>query len=295
MKKMLLVVNPYSGQKKAAKMLSEIIAIFNRADYAVRVYITAGPGDATSEVARLCNEVDLVVCCGGDGTFNETISGLLQAGSRTPVGYIPAGSTNDFASSLHLPGDLLEAAREIVEGQPVAYDAGMFGDRVFSYVASFGAFTRTSYTTPQSIKNALGHTAYVLEGIQELSQIRNEHIKMIVDGEVVEDDFLFGAICNSTSVGGILTLDPEVVDLQDNKLEILLVRAPRNLAELHECILALQSQKYNCAMLTFRSATHIRIFADPEMPWTLDGEREEGHSEVVVCPQHLAYRLMKRQ
>lgn len=295
MKKMLLVVNPYSGQKKAAKMLSEIIAIFNRADYAVRVYITAGPGDATSEVARLCNEVDLVVCCGGDGTFNETISGLLQAGSRTPVGYIPAGSTNDFASSLHLPGDLLEAAREIVEGQPVAYDAGMFGDRVFSYVASFGAFTRTSYATPQSIKNALGHTAYVLEGIQELSQIRNEHIKMIVDGEVVEDDFLFGAICNSTSVGGILTLDPEVVDLQDNKLEILLVRAPRNLAELHECILALQSQKYNCAMLTFRSATHIRIFADPEMPWTLDGEREEGHSEVVVCPQHLAYRLMKRQ
>ena len=148
---------------------------------------------------------------------------------------------------------------------------------------------------PQNIKNALGHTAYVLEGIQELSQIRKEHIKMIIDGEEVEDDFLFGAICNSTSVGGILTLDPEVVDLQDNKLEILLVRAPKNLAEIHECIVALNTQKYNCAMLTFRSATHIRIFADPEMPWTLDGEREEGHSEVVVTPQHLAYRLMKRQ
>lgn len=295
MKKMLLVVNPYSGQKKAAKMLADIIAIFNRTGYAVRVYITAGPGDATGEVERLCGEMDLVVCCGGDGTFNETISGLLQAESQTPVGYIPAGSTNDFASSLHLSTDLLEAAKEIVEGQPVAYDAGLFGGRVFSYVASFGAFTRTSYTTPQSIKNALGHTAYVLEGIQELSQIRNEHIKMIVDGEEVEDDFLFGAICNSTSVGGILTLDPEVVDLQDNKLEILLVRAPRNLAEIHECILAVQSQKYNCSMITFRSATHIRIFADPEMPWTLDGEREEGHSEVVVCPKHLAYRLMKRQ
>ncbi len=295
MKKMLLVVNPYSGQKKAAKMLSEIVAIFNRADYAVQVYITAGPGDATKEVERLCGEVDLIVCCGGDGTFNETISGLLQANSQTPVGYIPAGSTNDFASSLHLSTDLLEAAKEIVEGQPVPYDAGLFGGRVFSYVASFGAFTRTSYTTPQSIKNALGHTAYVLEGIQELSQIRNEHIKMIVDGEEVEDDFLFGAICNSTSVGGILTLDPEVVDLQDNKLEILLVRAPQNLAEIHECILAVQSQKYNCAMITFRSATHIQIFADPEMPWTLDGEREDGHSEVVVCPKHLAYRLMKRQ
>ena len=294
MKKMLLVVNPYSGQKKAGKMLAEIIALFNRADYAVQAYITAGPGDATGEVARLCDQVDLVVCCGGDGTFNETIAGLLQAGSNTPVGYIPAGSTNDFASSLHLPGDLLEAAKEIIECRPVAYDAGSFGGRIFSYVASFGAFTRASYATPQGIKNALGHTAYVLEGIQELSQIRKEHIRMIVDGEEVEDDFLFGAICNSTSVGGILTLDPEVVDLRDNKLEILLVRAPRNLAELHECILAVQSQKYNCAMLTFRSATHIRIFADPDMPWTLDGEREDGHSEVVVVPQHLAYRLMKK-
>ena len=294
MKKMLLVVNPYSGQKKAAKMLAEIIALFNRADYAVQTYITAGPGDAVREVSRLCDQVDLIVCCGGDGTFNETISGLLQAGSKTPVGYIPAGSTNDFASSLRLSGDLLEAAREIIEGQPVSYDAGSFGGRIFSYVASFGAFTRASYATPQSIKNALGHTAYVLEGIQELSQIRKEHIRMIIDGEEIEDDFLFGAICNSTSVGGILTLDPDVVDLQDNKLEILLVRAPQSIAELHECILAVQSQKYNCAMITFRSATHIQIFADPEMPWTLDGEREDGHGEVVVTPEHLAYRLVKR-
>ena len=295
MKNMLLVVNPYSGQKKAAKLLPEIIAMFNRADYAVQVYITAGPGDATGEVARVCGDVDRVVCCGGDGTFNETIAGLLQVNSNTPVGYIPAGSTNDFAASLHLSSDILEAAQDIILGHPVAYDAGLFGTRVFSYVASFGAFTRTSYTTPQNVKNALGHTAYVLEGIQELSQIRKEHIKMVIDGEEVEDDFLFGAICNSTSVGGILTLDPEVVDLRDNKLEILLVRAPRNLAEIHECILALNSQKYDCAMLTFRSATHIRIFADPEMPWTLDGEREEGHSEVVVTPKHLAYQLVKRE
>ena len=294
MKNMLLIVNPYSGQKKAVKLLAEIIAMFNRADYAVQVYMTAGPGDATEVVARVCETVDLVVCCGGDGTFNETIAGLLRADSKTPVGYIPAGSTNDFASSLRLSTDILEATQDIILGHPVAYDAGLFGGRVFSYVASFGAFTRTSYTTPQSIKNALGHTAYVLEGIQELSQIRKEHIRMIIDGEEIEDDFLFGAICNSTSVGGILTLDPQVVDLQDNKLEILLVRAPRNLSEIHECILALNSQKYNCAMVTFRSATHIRIFADPAMPWTLDGEREEGHSEVVVTPEHLAYRLVKR-
>ena len=295
MKKLLLIVNPYSGQKKAAKLLPEIIAMFNRADYTVQVYITAGPGDATVEAARVCRDVDLVVCCGGDGTFNETLAGILESGLNTPIGYIPAGSTNDFASSLKLSSDILEATQDIILGTPVAYDAGKFGERYFSYVASFGAFTRTSYATPQSIKNALGHTAYVLEGIQELSQIRKEHIKMIIDGEEVEDDFLFGAICNSTSVGGILTLDPKQVDMGDGLFEILLVRAPENLGEIHECIQALQSQKYNCAMLTFRSAQKVRIFADPEMPWTLDGEKEDGHETVEVENLHHAIRLMQKK
>lgn len=294
MKKMLFVMNPYSGQRRAAKVLTELITLFNRADYEVQVYMTAGPGDATKEVARVCKEKDLIVCCGGDGTFNETISGLLEVGCDTPVGYIPAGSTNDFANSLKLSTDILTAAEDIIAGEPVAYDAGKFGDRYFSYVASFGAFTKASYATPQSIKNALGHTAYVLEGIQELSQIRKEHIRMEIDGRVVEDDFLFGAICNSTSVGGVLTLDPDQVNLQDGLLEILLVRAPESLAEIHECILAVQSQKYNCAMITFCSAREIRIQADPEMPWTLDGEREDGHEEVEVVNQHLAFRLVKR-
>ena len=161
-------------------------------------------------------------------------------------------------------------------------------------MASFGAFTAVSYNTPQYIKNALGHTAYLLSSIQELSQIRKEHIRMEMDGEVVEDDFLFGAICNSTSVGGILTLDPSQVDMRDGLLEILLVRAPRNLAEISECLQALQNQEYNCAMITFRSAHHVTVYADPEMPWTLDGEREEGHTQVDVDNQHLAIRLMKR-
>ena len=295
MKKMLFVMNPFSGQKKANRVLTELLTMFNRADYEVQVHITAGPGDATREVARVCREKDLIVCCGGDGTFNETISGLMYAGCDTPVGYIPAGSTNDFAASLKLSTDILEAAQDIINGQPVAYDAGKFGDRYFSYVASFGAFTRASYATPQNIKNALGHTAYVLEGIQELSQIRKEHLRLELDGKrVVEDDFLFGAICNSTSVGGVLTLDPNQVDLQDGLLEILLIRAPQSLAEISECIQAVQSQKYNCEMITFCSAREIKIHADPEMPWTLDGERENGHSEVTVENQHLAFRLVKR-
>ena len=295
MKKMLFIVNPISGQKKAVKFLPEIISLFNRADYEVITYITGARGDATRMAALRGGDVDIVVCCGGDGTFNETISGLLQSGFHTPVGYIPSGSTNDFAASLKLATNPLKAAQDIIEGQPIAYDVGRFGSRYFSYVASFGAFTQTSYTTPQSIKNILGHTAYVLSGISELSQIRKEHVRMEIDGEVVEDDFLFGAISNSTSVGGVLTLDPKFVDMSDGLLEILLVRAPRNLSEITECIQAFQSQNYNnCAMVTFRSARSVRILSNPGMLWTLDGEREEGHFEVTAENVHHAIHLVKR-
>lgn len=295
MKKLLFIMNPFAGQKKANKALSDILLIFSQAGYEVITHMTTGQGDAVTAAQNRGKDVDLVVCCGGDGTLNETVTGLLRAGAKTPIGYIPAGTTNDFASSLNLSGNMLQAARDIVEGEPVPYDVGKFGDRYFSYVASFGAFTKSSYVVPQNIKNALGHTAYVLGGISEISQIRKEHIRMEIDGQVVEDDFLFGAICNSTSIGGILTLDPKQVDMGDGLFEILLVRAARNLEEIGECIRAVQSQKYNCEMITFRSARSVRIFADREMPWTLDGEREDGHEEVMAENLHHAIHLMQNR
>ena len=296
MKRMLFIMNPVSGQKRAAKVLPELIAVFNNAGYEVVTYMTTYQGDATRIARERAGDMDIVVCCGGDGTLNETITGMLRGGHTTPLGYIPAGSTNDFASSLKLSGNILQAAQDIVEGTPIAYDVGQFGDRYFSYVASFGAFTKSSYATPQSVKNALGHTAYVLGGISELSQIRKEHIRIETDGIIVEDDFLFGAISNSTSVGGILQLDPRVVDMRDGRFEILLVRAPRNLVEITECITAVQNQRYNdCAMITFLSASNVKVVADPEMPWTLDGEREDGHAEVEAKNLHHAIRLVKRE
>ena len=295
MKKMLFIVNPISGQKKAVKFLPEIISLFNRADYEVITYMTGARGDATRMAALRGSDVDIIVCCGGDGTFNETITGLLENNIQVPVGYIPSGSTNDFASSMKLSTNPLKAAQDIIEGSAFSYDVGKFGSRYFSYVASFGAFTQTSYTTPQGIKNILGHTAYVLSGISELSQIRKEHVRMEIDGEIVEDDFVFGAISNSTSVGGILTLDPSLVDMGDGLFEILLVRAPRNLLEITECLQALQTQDYNnCAMVTFRSARKVRILASSDMPWTLDGEREEGHLEVIAENIHHAIQLVKQ-
>lgn len=296
MKKLLFVMNPNAGIRRANRYLTEILTVFNRAGYDVQTYITAGPGDAEETTARCAGEMDMVVGCGGDGTFNEVVSGLMKSGADVPIGYIPAGSTNDFAASLKLSTVTVQAAKDIVEGVPVSYDVGRFGDRYFTYVASFGAFTKASYSTPQNVKNALGHTAYVLEGMQELSQIRNVHMRIEMDEGVVEDDFLFGAISNSTSVGGILTLDPNQVDMGDGRFEVLLVRAPRNLTEITECIQAVQSQRYNdCAMITFRSTHSIKVIADPELVWTLDGERADGAGGIDVVNLHHAIRLMKKE
>ena len=292
MKHLLLILNPVAGVKKASKNLPEIISVFNRANYDVHVYVTTRQGDASDAVKELGGQVDLIVCCGGDGTLNETISGVMQGGLRIPIGYIPAGSTNDFANSLGLSGDVVAAAKQIVAGVPRPYDTGKFNGRYFSYVASFGAFTKTSYTTPQSVKNALGHMAYLLEGIQEISKIKKVHLRMETDKEVLEEDYLFGAICNSTSVRGILTLNPVLVDLGDGKFEILLVRAPRSIQELHECVIALKNQTYDCGMLTFRSAGWIKISAAADMPWTLDGEKADGGENIIVENLHHSILLI---
>ena len=295
MKKMLFIMNPYAGMRKANRYLPDIISLFNRADYEVNIRMTAGTGDAAKFAESHALGMDLVVCCGGDGTLNETITGMIRAGSTAPIGYIPAGSTNDFASSLKLSTNILQAVQDILEGDPVPYDIGRFGDRYFSYVASFGAFTKSSYTTPQSVKNALGHTAYVLESISELSQIRKVHVRMEMEDQVVEDDFIFGCISNSTSIGAVLTLDPKQVDMADGLLEVFLVRAPRSLTEISECIQALQSQRYNdCAMITFGPARKIRVITEEDIPWTLDGEKFEGQREIEVENIHHAIRLMQR-
>ncbi len=295
MKKLLLIINPCSGKKKACRALADIVNVFNRGDYDVTVYATAARGDATEVVARRAPEFDLIVCAGGDGTFNEMISGLLEGGHKTPVGYLPAGSTNDFANSLHLSKNLTQAARDIVEGKPRKLDLGRFNDRYFSYVASFGAFTRASYATSQSVKNALGHLAYVLSGIKEIPSIRSRHLRFTLDdGRVLEDDYIFGAISNSTSVAGILTLSEDLVDMSDGVFELLLVRKPDNLLELNDCVLALTTQDYHTPLLTFTSASRVGIEAPENMDWTLDGEREPGRAHCTAENLHDAVTIITR-
>lgn len=295
MRKLLFLVNPNAGQRRVNKSLTDIIGIFNEGGYEVTVFLTNGPGSGTQIVQERAKDYDLVVCAGGDGTLNETVTGVLRAGAVCPVGYIPCGSTNDFASTLKLSTDVVQAAKDIMMGAPVEYDVGRWGDRYFVYIASFGAFTRVSYTTPQNLKNALGHLAYVLSGIQELPQIRNIPIRLELDGEALEGEYLFGAVSNSTSVGGLLTINPRLVDLRDGKFEVMLVRMVRDTAELAECVAALQNQTYDCAAITFRSVSRLTVHQSPELDWTLDGERAEGSETITIQNLHRAVRLVQKR
>ncbi len=292
MKRVLVIMNPNAGQKRGKRYLSDILEIFRKSEYVTTVMLTACRGDAVSLVKQHGKGMDLIVCIGGDGTFNEVVNGILEAELSVPIGYIPAGSTNDFANSLNLPKNMVKAAQKITEGTPRTIDVGRFGNRYFSYVASFGAFTKVSYATPQNVKNALGHLAYILEGVKDIPSIRPLHLRFETSSEVIEGDYLFGAISNSTSVGGILTLNPDVVDMNDGKFELLLIKTPSTLAELNDIIVALTTQNYDFPSITFVTASEMTVYASPDMDWTLDGEREEGKEKLTVCNLHSAIQLI---
>ena len=292
MKNMLLIVNPIAGTKKAARNLSKIQAIFREAGYDIITHLTRQQGDACHAVKAHGAQVELVVCCGGDGTLNETVSGIIQANLDLPIGYIPAGSTNDFANSLHLPHNILDAARKITQGTVHGYDLGLFGNRFFNYIASFGAFTGASYGCSQTAKNVLGHFAYILKAFQELPKIHKEHVRLEIDGQVIEGDYIFGAICNSTSVAGVVSLDPSLVDMQDGKFEVMLVRPPKNPLELAKCINGLLHQSVDSDMITFLSGSDLKVTANPKMTWSLDGERAEGRRTIRIQNLHRRLKLV---
>lgn len=293
MKKILLIVNPLSGKKRANRALTDIVEIFNRSGYDVTVYVTGGRFDATRVTRERAHEFDFLVCAGGDGTFNEVVTGLQLSGVHRPVGYIPSGTTNDFAGSLHLSRNIQQAAKDLIFGSPTRLDLGRFNDRYFSYIASFGVFTRTSYSTNQSLKNVLGHFAYLLSSIKEIATLRSYHMRFtLADGSVFEDDYIFGAVSNTTSVAGVLTLSPDLVDLSDGKFELLLVRVPRTPLELSDCVLALTTQDYNTPMLTLVSTTRVEIDCPEGVFWSLDGEEASGATHCVVENLHHAVELM---
>ena len=283
MKKLHLIINPNAGTRQGRRFLPDMISVFNRAGYLCTVYVTEKRGDAVDFTRGQAGDADLVVACGGDGTLNEVISGLQLGGHATPVGYIPCGSTNDFASGLGLPTQPLKAARAIISGNPHTLDVGLFGEgRYFSYTASFGAFTSVAWSTPQNVKNVLGHAAYILEGIRSLADIRPIHMKISADDQRYENDYIFAAICNSTSLGGVLKLEDSEVHMNDGLFEAMFIPFPPDLIVLNQILTALRTHHYDDPSLHFLRASRFTFEGAPEIKWTLDGEEADGAPVVGI-------------
>lgn len=271
-RKLLMIVNPRAGKSKSHGPLFDAAAALSQAGYLLSIHVTSAPGDAAETARREGGRYDLVVAVGGDGTLNEVVSGLVQLRRPPLLGYLPQGSTNDFAASLRISGDPAEAAAAIARNVPRLLDVGFWNRRSFLYVASFGAFTRSSYAAPQNAKNALGHFAYILEGMKDLSTLRPYHVRLTAGGEVLDGEYLFGAVCNSTSIGGLMKLNPERVVLDDGLFEMLLIPSPKTAADLQSLVHALLNQQYDSQGLVFRHVSSIHFETEEELPWSLDGE-----------------------
>ena len=267
LKPALLIINPVSGKRMVLRNVAQIIRVLMDAGYKVTTMITGKKGDGTAFAASFGRDYQLVCCTGGDGTLNEVIHGLATANIDVPLGYIPCGSTNDFAASHGLSTDIIEAAEHIASGYSTRYDIGCFGGRHFTYVAAFGAFSWLSYTTDQNMKNVLGHTAYILDAIKDLYKIKPLHMKVTADGVTHEDDYIFGAICNTTSVAGTITLPAAMVDTADGVFEVLLVKMPKTMLELDMIIRGLLSQDYSCPNIDLFQAKELDIENPPELEW----------------------------
>ena len=290
-KKMLFVFNPKAGKGKIKTNLLDIVDIFNKGGYEVIIYSTQKPRDAYEKAKEYESKVDLIVCSGGDGTLDEVVTGVMEVDSSVPIGYIPAGSTNDFANSLFMPKNMVEAAEGIMEEKLYHCDIGRFNNQSFTYIAAFGLFTDVAYQTDQDLKNILGHLAYLLEGVKRLFDIQSYHMKVTTEDEIFEDDFMYGMITNSRSVGGFKNLTGKNVDMNDGLFEVTLITTPKNPMDMQEIIAGLMSGKDNSDLIYTFKTSRIRIQSDEAVAWTLDGEYGGDHKEVEIRNLHRALNL----
>lgn len=290
MKKMLFIYNPTSGKGQIRNRLAGLMDTFTQAGWLVTAYPTQCRGDAARMARELGAEFDRVVCAGGDGTLSEAVSGMMELSAPPPLAFLPSGSTNDCAKNLRLPTKPTQAAKIAAEGEPWAMDVGMLNDRYFIYVAAFGAFTDVAYDTPQELKNAFGHLAYLLNGLGQLANLTPHHLRVEHDGQVTEDDFLYGMVCNTYSVAGVKALPSEQVVLDDGLFEVLLVRKNVKLADLAAALQAIAGNKPmdTPAVVTFQ-AGKVTITADEPIAWTTDGEYGGTYavSRLENCPRAL--------
>jgi len=288
---MMLVVNPVSGRGLSKLALGITISQFCSGGYIVTACFTGekSPEELAFEHAH---EHDIIVCVGGDGTLSGVVSGLLRAGVSIPVGYIPTGTANDIATTLTLSRYPQVAARTIIKGETRELDIGLFSGRYFTYIAAFGAFTGVAYSTPQSTKRSLGHFAYVLGGIADMSAIKAMPTIVECDGKVIRGDFIFGGVMNSTSVAGIMKLDTSLVDLSDGLFEVILVKQPLDMQSFLDIMSSLATQSYDGDNVLLYHASNVKFKFEEEVAWTVDGEDGGQHAEVEIKNCHKAITMI---
>ena len=292
MKRMLFIYNPNAGMGAMKGSLSDIVDIFVKGGYEVTIYPTQACQDALRKTMSFTEDYDLLVCSGGDGTLDEVVTGMSRREKKIPIGYIPAGTTNDFAAGLQISKHNLEAARTAVEGVPFTCDVGAFNDDFFVYIAAFGLFTDVSYKTSQSRKNTMGYLAYLLEGAKRIFNIPSYHLAVTHDGEKIEDDFVYGMITNSRSVGGFKGITGPGVIFDDGVFEVTLIKTPKNPIEVNEIITSILAKQIDTRhMYSFKSGC-VTFESEEAIPWTLDGEFGGTHKKVVIENKMKSLQIM---
>lgn len=293
MKKLYFILNLQSGKATISSKLALVIDMFTKAGYEVTARPTQERMDACAAAKYACGQgFDLIVCSGGDGTLNEVIQGVMRSENKLPIGYIPAGSTNDFARGVGIPRNIIDATQWIIDGKEYPCDIGSFNDKYFTYIAAFGAFTEVTYETSQQVKNVLGHVAYVLNGISRLKNIKSYHMKITYDEETIEDNYIFGMVTNSSSVAGLLSLNEFLLD--DGLYEVTLIKTPGNPLDLQRIIHSLLNIDIDIDTAYIKSfrTSKIRFECSEEIQWTIDGEFGGSYKAVDICNNKQAIVLM---
>ncbi len=291
-KRLFFIYNPHAGKEHIRGRLYGIIQAMADADYEITIYPTKGYLDAREKIIALPEGYDLVVCSGGDGTLDEVVSGMMNRKQKLPIGYIPAGTCNDFARSLKIPNDMAKAARIAVTGETFGCDVGSFNESNFVYIAAFGIFTDVSYSTKQEAKNALGHMAYLLEGMKRLNSVKSYNMKVTSAELSFEGEFLFGMVTNSKSVGGFKSIIGKNVLFDDGVYEVTFIRRPNSPIELQEILAALLLENIDSKyMYSFRSS-YVEVESGEPVPWTLDGEFGGEHTHVEIRNNQRAVDIM---
>ena len=282
-KKIMLIVNPCAGRKMGEKISDRVVEWFDEGGADCELFLTDKRGDGTDFVVSEGSHFDVIACMGGDGTLNEVINGLLKSKLDTPLGYIPAGSTNDFANSMNLSKEPQQAVKDIIACHTETIDAGRFNEKYFSYVASFGAFTKCSYATPQSMKNVMGRFSYFIGSVKDLGEIHAEHKAVKANGATFEGDYLFGAISNSMTIGGLVKYSEDEVNISDEKLEMLLIKKPEHLSDLYSVVHSITHKEYEGSpYIDFCRSDKFVVESDAPTDWSLDGEFARSEKESVI-------------